>query len=243
MIVTSAIAPTPTSRLEAIGPMQGLLGDRNARRRAALPLPRRRARRALSCRIRSPCWPRWIARRRRRDAALPRWRALSAPAGPRRAHAARCGTGDALLSSTKATTPIRPRCARRLAAMAQRPADGFSPPHRRARRHAGAGREADALHRGLQEAVDAAGCRSGSCLWPDDAALVRTPAPAHRQGTGRQTSAGIEAALLGRPCEPGDVVMIKGSLGTRMAPLVEALKQCCGQAAARPTAGRGRRGG
>ena len=39
---------------------------------------------------------------------------------------------------------------------------------------------------------------------------------------GRRPPTELAAGLLGR-CGPGDVVMIKGSLGSRMAPLVEAM--------------------
>ena len=53
-----------------------------------------------------------------------------------------------------------------------------------------------------------------------------------QQGEWANTSDGIEAALVAT-VRGGDVVMIKGSLGSRMAPLVEALmrsgkKDCVG---------------
>ena len=47
--------------------------------------------------------------------------------------------------------------------------------------------------------------------------------PASRQGAYAKTAEELQPKLL-RSVGPGDAIMIKGSLGTRMAPIVEALK-------------------
>ncbi len=47
--------------------------------------------------------------------------------------------------------------------------------------------------------------------------------PASRRGAYAETSEGLRDALLSS-LRPGDVVMIKGSLGSRMGPLAEAIR-------------------
>ncbi len=47
--------------------------------------------------------------------------------------------------------------------------------------------------------------------------------PLRKQGAYAATSDGIRDALLSG-LRPGDVVMVKGSLGSRMGPLVEAIR-------------------
>ena len=108
-----------------------------------------------------------------------------------------------------------------LAAMADHAARGLSAPRRRAGRHAGARRSVAELHRGLKEAVDAAGVDLVLACGPMMKLLLDDLAPAQR-GAWAPTSAELVPALLDA-VRPGDVVMIKGSLGTRMAPLVEAM--------------------
>ena len=84
------------------------------------------------------------------------------------------------------------------------------------------------LHRGLKEAVDAAGvdlvlaCGPMMKLLADDLAAAR-------RGGWAATSTELVPALLDA-VRPGDVVMIKGSLGTNMAPLVAAMLQRWGAA-------------
>ena len=46
--------------------------------------------------------------------------------------------------------------------------------------------------------------------------------PSSRKGGYAETSAALEAQVLAA-IQPGDAVMVKGSLGSRMAPIVEAL--------------------
>ncbi|HJU32908.1 MAG TPA: UDP-N-acetylmuramoylalanyl-D-glutamyl-2,6-diaminopimelate--D-alanyl-D-alanine ligase [Hyphomicrobiaceae bacterium] len=76
------------------------------------------------------------------------------------------------------------------------------------------------LHRGLKEAIDAAGIDLVLACGPMMRLLLDDLAPERRAWA--PTSAELEAALLG-VVRAGDVVMIKGSLGTRMAPLVAAM--------------------
>ena len=76
------------------------------------------------------------------------------------------------------------------------------------------------LHRALKEPIDAAGIDLVVACGPMMRLLLDDLAPERRVWAA--TSAELEAALLG-VVEPGDAVMIKGSLGTRMAPLVAAM--------------------
>jgi UDP-N-acetylmuramoyl-tripeptide--D-alanyl-D-alanine ligase len=84
------------------------------------------------------------------------------------------------------------------------------------------GEAAAEFHRGLNAAVDAAGvdlvfaCGQNMRLLFDDLAPTRR---AHWSERSVDLVDSLVAAL-----RPGDVVMIKGSLGTRMAPLVEAVR-------------------
>jgi UDP-N-acetylmuramoyl-tripeptide--D-alanyl-D-alanine ligase len=52
---------------------------------------------------------------------------------------------------------------------------------------------------------------------------------AGKRGAWAETSDGIREALVAA-IKPGDVVMVKGSLGSRMAPLVDALRNRFGMA-------------
>ena len=83
------------------------------------------------------------------------------------------------------------------------------------------GEASPARHRELKEAVDAAGVDLVLACGPMMRLLLDDLAPA-QQGAWAPTSAELELALLGA-VRAGDVVMIKGSLGTRMAPLVVAM--------------------
>jgi UDP-N-acetylmuramoyl-tripeptide--D-alanyl-D-alanine ligase len=137
------------------------------------------------------------------------------------------GSGEALLiDESYNANPASVRAA--LAAMATSPREAFP------RRVAVLGDmlelgEASAeLHRGLKEAVDAAGVdlvlATGAMmkLLLDDLATAR-------RGSWAASSTELVAGLL-EAVRPGDVVMIKGSLGTNMAPLVEAMLKRWGPA-------------
>jgi UDP-N-acetylmuramoyl-tripeptide--D-alanyl-D-alanine ligase len=93
------------------------------------------------------------------------------------------------------------------------------------------GEEAGRLHEELKEAVDAAEADLVFACGPHMQRLFQV-LPAAQQGEWANTSDGIEAALVAT-VRGGDVVMIKGSLGSRMVPLVEVLmrsgeKDCVG---------------
>jgi UDP-N-acetylmuramoyl-tripeptide--D-alanyl-D-alanine ligase len=77
------------------------------------------------------------------------------------------------------------------------------------------------LHRGLKEAVDAAGVDLVLACGPMMKHLFDVLAPAQR-GVWTAASAGLAGPLL-ETVRAGDVVMIKGSLASAMAPLVDAL--------------------
>jgi UDP-N-acetylmuramoyl-tripeptide--D-alanyl-D-alanine ligase len=84
------------------------------------------------------------------------------------------------------------------------------------------GDAAPALHRELREAIDAAGIDLVLACGPMMKELIAVLPPS-RRGAWADTSAGLIEALLDT-VKAGDVVMIKGSLGSRMAPLVDTLK-------------------
>jgi UDP-N-acetylmuramoyl-tripeptide--D-alanyl-D-alanine ligase len=84
------------------------------------------------------------------------------------------------------------------------------------------GEEAIRLHEGLKDAIDASGADLVFASGPNMAHLYAALDGA-KKGAWSETPDGIREALLAA-VSPGDIVMIKGSLGSRMAPLVEAVK-------------------
>jgi UDP-N-acetylmuramoyl-tripeptide--D-alanyl-D-alanine ligase len=84
------------------------------------------------------------------------------------------------------------------------------------------GPSSEELHVGLKEAIDAAGVDLVFACGPNMGRLFATLEPG-RQAAWTETSEGLATPLLGA-VRAGDAVMIKGSLGSRMAPLAEALK-------------------
>src|SRR4029450_11291688 len=82
--------------------------------------------------------------------------------------------------------------------------------------------QAESLHAGLAGAVDEAKVdvlyASGPLM-----AHLWDKVPPHRRGAYAEKSDGLAAALLGG-LKAGDVVMVKGSLGSRMGPLVDAIR-------------------
>ena len=83
------------------------------------------------------------------------------------------------------------------------------------------GPEAAKLHRGLSKAVEANDVDLVFCSGPLMRALWNA-LPSERRGGYAETSAALEADLLGA-VRAGDAVMVKGSLGSKMGPLVKAL--------------------
>jgi UDP-N-acetylmuramoyl-tripeptide--D-alanyl-D-alanine ligase len=84
------------------------------------------------------------------------------------------------------------------------------------------GEAAPDLHRGLQEAVDAAGIDLVFACGPMMKLLFDRLEPAQR-GAWTETSTELAARLLDAVAA-GDVVMIKGSLASRMEPVAEAVR-------------------
>jgi len=85
------------------------------------------------------------------------------------------------------------------------------------------GPTAGELHRGLAEAVLAHGIDLVFCAGPLMDELWQA-LPSQRRGARAATSAALEPAVLGA-INPGDAVVVKGSLGSRMGPIVKALKR------------------
>jgi UDP-N-acetylmuramoyl-tripeptide--D-alanyl-D-alanine ligase len=83
------------------------------------------------------------------------------------------------------------------------------------------GRDSGTLHAALNDPVDAAEVDLVFACGPNMQRLYEA-LPAARRGAWAATSQEIVAPLVGA-VRAGDVVMVKGSLGSRMAPLVEAL--------------------
>lgn len=84
------------------------------------------------------------------------------------------------------------------------------------------GEQSPQLHAGLLEPMDAARVDVLYAAGPLMANLWARVAE-HRRGAYAENSEGLRDVLL-KGLRPGDVVMIKGSLGSRMGPLVEAIR-------------------
>ena len=200
--------------------------SRNARpcRRAssARRSPTSSARRAaISCSTRSPCW-----RRRRSPAPTsrwPRWRSpmLQPPAGRGARMTLELPDGDGAADRRKLQRQSGLDARRARAAR----------PGRRSAARAGAsrcsatcwnsGRDGAALHRGLAEPIVRTRRRSRVLRRPADASAV---GGASLGAAGRLCgdAAALEPQVLAA-VRDGDAVMVKGSLGSRMGPIVKAL--------------------
>src|SRR5262249_35467862 len=84
------------------------------------------------------------------------------------------------------------------------------------------GEAAGELHRGLKEAVDTAGIDLVFACGPMTRLLFDALVP-RQQGAWAESSAELAPRLLDA-VEAGDVVMIKGSLASRMGPVAEAVR-------------------
>jgi len=78
------------------------------------------------------------------------------------------------------------------------------------------------LHRELVDAVLAHEVDLVFCCGPLMRALWEALPPGHQGGYG-ETSSVLESRVLAA-VQPGDAIMVKGSLGSRMAPIVKALQ-------------------
>lgn len=87
------------------------------------------------------------------------------------------------------------------------------------------GEQGPALHAGLLDPMDAAKVDVLYAAGPLMANLWERVDP-ERRGAYAETSEALREQLL-KALRPGDVVMIKGSLGSRMGPLVEAIRAAC----------------
>jgi UDP-N-acetylmuramoyl-tripeptide--D-alanyl-D-alanine ligase len=98
------------------------------------------------------------------------------------------------------------------------------------------GSRGDALHAALVQPVVAHGADLVFCCGPLMRALWEA-LPSERRGSYAETSAALEPQVLAA-IRPGDAVMVKGSLGSRMGPLVNALERNFSRTAlAAPTQG------
>ena len=79
------------------------------------------------------------------------------------------------------------------------------------------------LHRGLAEAVLAHGIDLVFCAGPLMDELWQA-LPSQRRGARAATAGALEAEVLAA-VHAGDAVVVKGSLGSRMGPIVKALKR------------------
>ncbi|QIE57649.1 UDP-N-acetylmuramoylalanyl-D-glutamyl-2,6-diaminopimelate--D-alanyl-D-alanine ligase [Pikeienuella piscinae] len=85
------------------------------------------------------------------------------------------------------------------------------------------GSEAEAMHAALAAAEEMAGVDLVHCCGPLTRAL-HDALPAEKRGEWFGTSADL-AAAVGRKLDAGDVAMVKGSLGSKMAPVVAAIRR------------------
>ena len=85
------------------------------------------------------------------------------------------------------------------------------------------GSSADAMHRKLADAIEAAGIDLVFCSGSLMRALWEA-LPSRARGGYAEMAAGLELAVLGA-IRAGDAVMVKGSLGSKMGPLVKALER------------------
>jgi UDP-N-acetylmuramoyl-tripeptide--D-alanyl-D-alanine ligase len=91
------------------------------------------------------------------------------------------------------------------------------------------------LHRELAQAVLAHEVELVFCCGPLMRALWEA-LPSGRQGGYAETSTGLESHVLSA-IQPGDAIMVKGSLGSRMAPIVKALQSRYRREALAPSQG------
>jgi len=85
------------------------------------------------------------------------------------------------------------------------------------------GSEAAALHRGLAEPIEKAGVDLVFCSGPQMRALFEV-LPSTRRGGYAENAGALESMVIDA-MRAGDAVMVKGSLGSKMGPIVKALER------------------
>jgi UDP-N-acetylmuramoyl-tripeptide--D-alanyl-D-alanine ligase len=81
---------------------------------------------------------------------------------------------------------------------------------------------AERYHLGLADAIDAASIDKVFACWPEMGKLYAA-LPRERRGASAPDSTALIVHVVSA-LQPGDAVMVKGSLGSRMAPIVAAIK-------------------
>jgi UDP-N-acetylmuramoyl-tripeptide--D-alanyl-D-alanine ligase len=99
------------------------------------------------------------------------------------------------------------------------------------------GNEGPALHRGLRDDLVAAGIDRAFLVGPLMSELYALLPPAMRAGHTVDSIAMVAPATA--DIGVGDIVLVKGSLGTHMAPIVNAMRDMDIHATARPKAANG----
>ena len=185
--------------------------------------PTSSARRAsIWCSIRSPCWPPLALVGA--DLALA---ALALnnlkPAAGRGVRASLRVPGGSALSDRRELQRQPGLDGGRHRAARPGPGRRPRPPHCRPGRHAGTGRQGPALHRGLGRA-DRSGRHRPGVLQRALMHALWEALPSGRRGGYAETAAALEPAVLAA-IRAGDAVMVKGSLGSKMGPIVKALER------------------
>ncbi|MBV9956295.1 MAG: UDP-N-acetylmuramoylalanyl-D-glutamyl-2,6-diaminopimelate--D-alanyl-D-alanine ligase [Pseudolabrys sp.] len=85
------------------------------------------------------------------------------------------------------------------------------------------GKDAEKLHRGLKDSVESAGIDLVFCSGPHMRALFEA-LPSARRGGYADAATGLESQVIDA-VQVGDAVMVKGSLGSKMGPIVKALER------------------
>jgi UDP-N-acetylmuramoyl-tripeptide--D-alanyl-D-alanine ligase len=99
------------------------------------------------------------------------------------------------------------------------------------------GERGAALHRELAEPIIANGVDIVFCCGPLMHELWKA-LPSERRGGYAETASGLEPQVV-KALQPGDALMVKGSLGSKMGPIVKALEQLYSRGAAPVSAGTG----
>ena len=146
------------------------------------------------------------------------------PAAARASRSSVPGGSALLIDESYNANPASMRAA--IALLGQAPVGAARPAHRRARRHAGAGR---ARRDACIAASPSRWSRPAQSIWCSAAGpLMRAlweALPSARAGRLCRDRGGARSRRCSTPCSAGDAVMVKGSLGSKMGPIVKALER------------------